>query len=263
MRCLRLSIPNSLLSHVSCRSLRVTTRVPLLTTRSLANVQNSTGISEYAIRSSTANSIHDDAPPPPNNQPPDDRKLKLGKTIRILHERLPNLLASPLPQDILSPNIVLRLFPSTHPHLPSVSGRIGYTAALWTSPMAWGRMPVLGNIKLIILSERMLRTGSGGKRADNNEKLVVRWKTCGKNKVTQDGKQETEFVGLFIFEFDDQGRISMHTIEHVEEGNNWEKKTPGFISVTDWLLRKARGGNREDEVPGLAFCEWIDREEKR
>jgi hypothetical protein len=260
MRCLRLLIPNSPLSHVSGGRLRVTAS-PLLTSRSLVNIQSSTRIAEYAVHSSTASSVQDEPPLPPNNRPPDDRKLKLGKTIRILHDRLPNLLASPLPQDILSPSIVLRLFPSTHPHLPSVSGRIGYTAALWTSPMAWGRMPVLGNIKLIILSERMLPTGCKG--TEHNEKLVIRWKTCGKNKVIKDGKKEKEFVGLFIFEFDDQGRISSHTIEHVEEGNNWEK-TAGFISVTDWLLGKARGGrNDDDEVPGLAFCELRDREERR
>jgi hypothetical protein len=128
--------------------------------------------------------------------------------------------------------------------------------------MAWGRMPVLGNIKLIILSERMLRTGCGGKRNENNEKLVVRWKTCGKKEVNKDGKKEREFVGLFIFEFDDQGRIASHTIEHVEEGNNWDR-TSGFISVTDWLLGKARGKNREDEVPGLAFCDLKDRRGRR
>src|SRR3954468_13211326 len=79
--------------------------------------------------------------------------------LRILQERLPTLLASPLPQEILSPQITLHLFPSTHPHLPTVSGKIAYMAALWTAPVAWGRVPVVGNVKLIILSERMVRHG--------------------------------------------------------------------------------------------------------
>ncbi len=74
---------------------------------------------------------------------------------RILQERLPTLLQSPLPQEILSPNISLHLFPSTHPHLPTVSGRVAYIAALWTSPIAWNRVPIVGNVKLEILSERM------------------------------------------------------------------------------------------------------------
>src|SRR5215471_6942299 len=100
--------------------------------------------------------------------------------IRTLHERMPDLLATPLPQDILSPNIKLQLFPSTHPHLPSVTGRLAYTAALWTSPVAWGRVPVVGNVKLVVLSERMLHTGAPG----DGEKLVVRWRTCGHGEVT-------------------------------------------------------------------------------
>jgi Mitochondrial protein up-regulated during meiosis len=131
-------------------------------------------------------------------------------------------------------------------------------------------MPVLGNVKLIILSERMLRTGSSGTSAENNEKLVVRWKTCAKSRgeVTDQikkvlGRNETEskdedFHGLFIFEFDDEGRISSHTIEHVEEGNNWEKTTT-VISVTDWLLGKAWGTHEPGGIAGLAFCDVRDR----
>ena len=75
--------------------------------------------------------------------------------LRILQERLPTLLQTPLPQEILSPNISLHLFPSTHPYLPVVSGRVAYIAALWTSPIAWNRVPIFGNVKLVILSERM------------------------------------------------------------------------------------------------------------
>ncbi|KAI9831245.1 MAG: hypothetical protein M1819_005173 [Sarea resinae] len=134
---------------------------------------------------------------------PDERTLKLGKTIRILHTRLPTLLASPLPQEILSPHISLHLFPSTHPHLPTVTGRVAYTAALWTAPVAWGRVPIVGNVRLQIVSERMFKSadsasasstgdaGSGNEglggadgatttttAATGNEKLLVRWKTC-------------------------------------------------------------------------------------
>jgi len=125
--------------------------------------------------------------------------------------------------------------------------------------VAWGRIPVLGNIKLVILSERMLRTGG-----NRNEKLVVRWKTCAKSRgemadqikkvLGRNGKdsKNEDFHGLFIFEFDDEGRISSHTIEHVEEGNNWEK-TATVISVTDWLLGRAWGKQEPEGVPGLAF----------
>ncbi|KAF2119004.1 hypothetical protein BDV96DRAFT_610841 [Lophiotrema nucula] len=202
-------------------------------------------------------------------QPPDERTLKLGKTIRVLHERLPTLLASPLPQDILSPHITLHLFPSTHPHLPTVSGKIAYTAALWTAPVAWGRVPVVGNVKLEVLSERMVKNGCANNGSQlRNERLIVRWKTCDKTKksngdasmamdsiksiVGGSSRSDHEFSGLFIFEFDEEGRIHNHTIEHAEEGGNWDR-TAKVISVTDWLLGRAWGKRDEDATPSLAF----------
>lgn len=137
----------------------------------------------------------------------------------------------------------------------------------------------MGNVKLDILSERMVRNGGSTSGA---ERLVVRWKTCGKTKGKGVGalyrgisgsergqvdkiteflgghgheRDDEEFCGLFLFEFDEEGRIITHTIEHAEEGRNWEKMTK-VISVTDWLLGKA-WGKKEDEVPGLAlgYCE--------
>ncbi|KIV98997.1 uncharacterized protein PV09_09277 [Verruconis gallopava] len=199
----------------------------------------------------------------------DERTVKLGKTIRILQERLPSLLITPLPQEILSPQITLRLFPSTHPHLPTVTGKIAYTAALWTSPVAWGRVPVLGNVKLIILSERMVKTGCGPTATAGQEKLIVRWKTCPKGKANgvvssidkiaewvggDDGRavdKDKEFHGIFMFEFDEEGRILTHVIEHAEEGGLWDRTTK-VISVTDWLLGRA-WGKKEEEQPGLAL----------
>jgi hypothetical protein len=191
------------------------------------------------------------------------------EAIRALHESLPTLLMSPLPQEILSPHISLHLFPSTHPHLPTVSGKIAYTAALWTAPVAWGRVPVVGNVKLKILSERMVKNGCASTPADlRSEKLIVKWETCGKSekesgqvsdvvaKITSivAGSRRTneEFTGLFLFEFDEEGRIINHTIENTEEGRHWEK-TARVISVTDWLLGRA-WGRREEACPSLAFA---------
>lgn len=198
-----------------------------------------------------------------------------GLAVRILHERLPNLLASPLPQEILSPNIRLHLFPSTHPHLPTVSGRLAYLAALWTSPIAWGRMPMVGNVKLVIMSERMMRSGNDWR----DEKLVVKWKTCGKtknkgtgglyrgigaseqvDKITEflggvEKSDQDEFCGLFLFEFDGEGRICKHVIEHAEEGGNWEDKMGKVVNVTDWLFGRWNGKGKEEHIPGLAWCE--------
>lgn len=181
---------------------------------------------------------------------------------------------SPLPQDILSPHISLHLFPSTHPHLPTVSGRFSYVAALWTAPVAWGQVPVVGNVKLRILSERMVKNG-GCSTASNvrNEKLIVRWQTCGKSDRKENGqvsdvvekitsivagskRPQQEFTGLFKFEFDDEGRILNHIIEHTEEGQHWDR-TATMISVTDWLLGRAWG--RSEGNPSLAFVRCNER----
>ncbi|TLS25566.1 hypothetical protein PpBr36_07438 [Pyricularia pennisetigena] len=195
----------------------------------------------------------------PNGQspPPDPRKVKLGKTLRILQERLPTLLESPLPQEILAPNISLHLFPSTHQHLPVVSGRVAYIAALWTSPIAWNRVPLIGNNRLEILSERMVdqpiqstprRAGAMG------EQLVVRWRSLGGSNVFglggSDDDRSKDFVGLFIFDFDAEGRILSHTIETVQEGGHWEKGVGAkVVGLTDWLLGNIkRGGAPEGSL---------------
>ncbi|KAH0538382.1 hypothetical protein FGG08_005031 [Glutinoglossum americanum] len=218
-------------------------------------------------------------------EPPDERTLKLGKTLRILQDHMPTLLQTPLPQEILSPHITLHLFPSTHPHLPAVSGRVAYIAALWTAPMAWGRVPIVGNVKLHVLSERMAKTSLHASPASSNnsnaEKLIVRWKTCGKSAAAtaaagqgdagfsdvrpgsaSSSADDGEFYGLFIFEFDELGRVLHHTIEHVDEGANWDRNTARVISVTEWLLSKAKGGGRkavEEEGLALGCCEIAGR----
>ncbi|EDN97058.1 hypothetical protein SS1G_01986 [Sclerotinia sclerotiorum 1980 UF-70] len=203
-------------------------------------------------------------------------------TLRILQERLPTLLQSPLPQEILSPQITLHLFPSTHPHLPTVSGRVAYSAALWTSPIAWGRVPLVGNVKLEILSERMRQSPRG-----NGEQLIVRWRTIGKtknkgtggfykgigarenvDKITEwlgggSGEDDSkEFTGLFLFEFDEEGRIWSHTIEHVQEGGNWEKGVGAkVVGLTDWLLGGMKNGRGDEGAPCPAF--WAEEHDLR
>ncbi|KAI9742423.1 MAG: hypothetical protein M1818_003957 [Claussenomyces sp. TS43310] len=218
-----------------------------------------------------------------HRKPPDKRTVKLGKTLRILQDRLPSLLQHPLPTEILSPQISLHLFPSTHPHLPTVTGRVAYIAALWTSPIAWGRVPIVGNVKLEILSERMIKKDSGtspiyytSEFGAHSEQLVVRWRTLGKtrgkgtggsyrgigaseqvDKITEflgGGKGEDdskEFTGLFIFEFDEEGRIVSHTIEHVQEGGNWENGVGArVVGLTHWLLGGMKGnGERGSPCP--------------
>jgi hypothetical protein len=219
----------------------------------------------------------------------------------MLSPLLPNILTQPLPPTILSPSISLHLFPSTHPHLPAVKGKVPYRAALWTAPVAWGCVPLVGNVKLQILSEKIVRTGfisppqldSEPRSGLNEEKLVVRWKTekRGNNGATSSSASSTtaatstaginrglsmllggdkpifnlnkgdEFSGMFIFTFDSEGRIATHTIEHADE-NNGVDQTARVVTLTDWLLGRAKWRSKEDEmIPGLAMNLRVCRDE--
>ncbi|KAI5456342.1 hypothetical protein BGZ63DRAFT_367106 [Mariannaea sp. PMI_226] len=201
---------------------------------------------------------------PGTDEPKDPNKAKLGKTLRVLQERLPTLLQSPLPHDLLAPNISLHLFPSTHPHLPVVSGRVAYNAALWTSPIAWNRVPIIGNVRLEILAERMTSeplTFLPRRPGAIPEQLVVRW--CEKRKelhpsdsgavnaiarslpfVGRGVDPNKAFTGLFIFDFDTEGRILSHTIEQAQAGGDWEGGMGAkFVGLTDWLLGGMKNPN--------------------
>ncbi|KKF97302.1 hypothetical protein CFO_g427 [Ceratocystis platani] len=201
----------------------------------------------------------------------DENKVKLGHTLRILQDRLPTLLQSPLPQHILAPNISLHLFPSTHPHLPTVSGRVAYTAALWTSPIAWNRVPLVGNVRVDIVSERMMKEPLAfAPRRDGAlpEQLVVRWRTVPDGDGTNSGGEgmlssvgrgkaagpstpsqtasgtrgDEDFTGLYIFQFDGEGRILSHTIELAQAGGRWEQGVGAkVVGLTDWLLGEIKG----------------------
>ncbi|KAI0884698.1 uncharacterized protein GGS22DRAFT_145950 [Annulohypoxylon maeteangense] len=224
-----------------------------------------------------------DIPFSDGREPESERKVKLGKTLRILQERLPTLLQSPLPQEILSPHISLHLFPTTHPYLPTVSGRVAYIAALWTSPLVWNRVPIIGNVQLEILSERMVSQPyySSPKRPEAfGEQLVVKWRTAGsKSKdgtltTKEDGEQKLDdilrgtlrlgekktFTGLFIFEFDKDARVISHTIEHVDEHGDWEKGLGAkVVGLTDWLLGGIKG---RSDGGAPALCEIFGKDKK-
>ena len=165
----------------------------------------------------------------------------------------------------MAPNISLHLFPSTHPYLPAVSGRVAYVAALWTSPIAWNRVPIIGNLKLEVLSERMTTQPlyfSPRREGAYGEQLVVKWRLADKHKtkanpsLAEQGEHKLDnalsgtpspgekrgFTGLFIFEFDKEGRIISHTIEHVDQTGDWESGMGAkVVHLTDWLLGNIRG----------------------
>lgn len=163
-------------------------------------------------------------------------------------------------------------------------------------------MPVVGNVKLEIISEKIVRSGfitapSHIEESDNlgEEKLVVRWRTQPKaNGVASQSASSTSsaiengginrglstllggdrplfgkdagsntFTGLFIFSFDAKGRIANHTIEHADEAGSFDK-TSRMVTLTDWLLGKARWRGLSDEgapLPGLAYKMRVCRAE--
>lgn len=62
-----------------------------------------------------------------------------------------------------------------------------------------------------------------------------------------------EFTGLFIFDFDKEGRILSHTIEHVQEGGQWEKGVGAkVVGLTDWLLGGMKGNDGGDTCPAFS-----------
>ncbi|KAF5863140.1 hypothetical protein ETB97_010599 [Aspergillus alliaceus] len=64
--------------------------------------------------------------------------------------------------------------------------------------------------------------------------------------------KEEQFTGLFIFSFDEEGRITSHTIEHADNATGWER-TAKFVTLTDWLIGKARGSLEPAPGPDLAM----------
>lgn len=108
--------------------------------------------------------------------------------------------------------------------------------------------------------------GSYGQRG--REKLIVRWRTAGgptnlaagttriaqllgRSPESKETPPPSPFHGLFIFTFDEAGRILTHTIEHSEESRDAEYATSKVFSLTDWLIKKARG--HEERTPEIAW----------
>ena len=185
-------------------------------------------------------------------------------------------------------------------------------AALWTAPVVWGRVPIVGNVGLEILSLRMVQ-GLGGSAFDlgqrlrregspegGDEKLMVRWRTIGKNNNNNAQQHDTvdsgrhrnfsphiffnqsyakeeeggggggrekrdqkgdvgkgkDFTGLFIFTFDERGRVLSHTIEHAmddylhpEEDEEWDSAGGTMVgSPTAAATATAFGGSTAGTV---------------
>lgn len=88
---------------------------------------------------------------------------------------------------------------------------------------------------------------------------ITEW--LGGGKGEDDSK---EFTGLFIFEFDGEGRVVSHTIEHVQEGGDWERGVGArVVGLTDWLLGGMRKRGDAGEACPACFVEDTGRREMR
>ncbi|BFZ61054.1 hypothetical protein YB2330_002112 [Saitoella coloradoensis] len=167
---------------------------------------------------------------------PDEREVTIGKTIRTLRQHLPHILETPLPAKILSPSVKLHLFPSTHPNIPRVSGRVPYLAALrlasWTVPVILKRQPPTNHVRLEILSERMIKV-------NGRERLMVRWQTALDHPHSDEGCM----AGWFWFEFDEFGKLSSHVVEDVEYPTERQQKP----SVATSIWEMFGSGSRKEE----------------
>lgn len=114
----------------------------------------------------------------------------------------------------------------------------------------------------------MINEGGANYGQGGREKLIVRWRTAGgptnlaagtariaqllgRSPSSKDKPPPSPFHGLFIFTFDEVGRILTHTIEHSEESRDAENVTSKVFNLTDWLIKKARG--QEEREPELAW----------
>lgn len=78
------------------------------------------------------------------------------------------------------------------------------------------------------------------------------------DKITEwlggDARDDEEFCGMFIFEFDEEGRVLSHTIEHVEGDFEGKFGLGGrVVSVTEWLLGRMNGKGKKEPALALGF----------
>ena len=107
-----------------------------------------------------------------------------------------------------------------------------------------------------------------------DEMMVVRWITepsslpseflRGLASRVAGGEPEVhEFMGLFVFQFDSEGKILDHTIECAEHSRRWSKGVGSrVVRLTDQILGGIRGENEGTPLPA-PFRACFDREKHR
>ncbi|KAK7203618.1 hypothetical protein BZA70DRAFT_70705 [Myxozyma melibiosi] len=163
------------------------------------------------------------------------KKTELGKSLDILTRLLPNLQHETPPSSLLSPNIQLRLFPKSHPSLPSIRGKIAYLTswrlAQWILPFL-----VLGPIEgFAEIADTMLLDDSSG--AEKRKKST--WERTGQSMLSLSDKFTPDHKkGSIVFKI-----MSMRV---VNEEN----------SVDDDVTEDGSSGSYEYESPTKLLVRW-------
>lgn len=75
-------------------------------------------------------------------------------------------------------------------------------------------------------------------------------------RLSKDGPPGS-FYGLFVFGFDEKGKIVSRAIEHADESNGYDK-TAEVTSLTDWLLGKAKESVGKKEPHWVLTCSGME-----
>lgn len=189
------------------------------------------------------------SPEEPPNRHEADKKANLGEMVEILKHRTPRLLRDSFPEEIILPNIILRVLPSRHSQLraliPKIDTRKKYFAAVSTIQTIVTSTVLSSSAKLHILSLRVTTDPDYLCVSRDANKIHIRWTTADSfqpeekheprkmldfsdfsaaspTKVLMgfakdSNAPERVLLGIFVFELnEDNNVIVAHTIEDVE-----------------------------------------------
>jgi hypothetical protein len=197
--------------------------------------------------------------------------------IDILRNQLPFLLIQPLPKQIMSSKIELRLLPTSYPSFPPL--RVGkflyrtiFRAARWLAPVFLNRsLRSFGNpsgVKGIGLDITCLRVT----KIENGRRVEARWRTASSpwsNRAAVSAPTNTaeemprSWSGWFYFDINRKGLIVRHVVENV----NNQKKREEESNLKDILVRTVSNGRamgqgygsvgRDEESTSISTFRWL------
>lgn len=173
--------------------------------------------------------------------------------IDTITDTVPQMLSATLPKESLADDIVLRILPVSHPHIPAIIGRTKYQTTMKLLQFFVTTMLLPPTSQIQILSARVVEDSIHSGRFHDMSKFVVHWRTVSPepNVPGYDGGDEfpgswtanlqvpklartlsllpNEYpvlVGIFEFEFSpDCQTIASHSITDLEYLSKPEVRT--------------------------------------